>query len=92
MVGTVAASIELDEVSQWILNSNFPSVCGDDGTIERIVGTGCFSVVGSLTYGSILLGSFVVIEWFALLYTRNHISRMHRKYAKCDSTDFEQIQ
>eukprot|EP01083_Nonionella_stella_P088628 247109_1 len=82
LVGTVAASIELDEVSQWIINSNFAQICGDGGYVDNIFDTGCFSVVGNLTRGTGMLIVFVVLEWFALLYTRNHIYNTHAKWAR----------
>lgn len=82
LVGAVAASVELDQVSQWILNTNFECACGANGIIQTLTGQGCFSVKGNLTYGSLLLLIFVIFEWFALLYTRNHINKTHQKYSK----------
>mmetsp|Transcript_8254 Transcript_8254/g.13489 ORF Transcript_8254/g.13489 Transcript_8254/m.13489 type:complete len:670 (+) Transcript_8254:46-2055(+) len=81
LVGTVAASIELDQVSQWILNTNYPTICGTEGYIEDIVHVGCFSVKGYLTYGCLMLGIYVVLEWFLLIYTSNRISNTHKKFA-----------
>ena len=83
MLGCVAASIELEQVSQWILNTNFQCACGEGGIIDTLFnGVGCFSVKGNLTNGTILLLIFVTFEWIALLYTRNCISKTHKKYVK----------
>lgn len=82
LVGTIAASVELEQVSEWILNANYAKICGDDGIIESLLGAGCFSVVGDLTYGSIMMGTFVVVQWIALLYTRRHIKQTHLKLSK----------
>merc|ERR1712129_490898 len=84
LVGSVAASVELEQVSEWILNTNYEEVCGDDGIIESVAHTGCFSVVGSLTPGTALLAVFVALEWALLIYTRRHIKQTHRRMAKCD--------
>lgn len=84
MVGAIAASVELDQVSEWILNTNYPCVCGDGGIIQTLTGVGCFSVEGHLTYGSLILLIFVIFEWFALIYTRNHINKTHQKLSKYD--------
>merc|ERR1719229_147668 len=84
LVGTIAASVELDQVSQWILNSNFPGACGDDGVIQKIFHVGCFSVEGHLTPGTLMLGVYVLVQWVTLLYTRIHINNTHKKYAKFD--------
>merc|ERR1712241_456301 len=65
LVGTIAASVELEQVSEWILNANYATICGDDGIMESLLGAGCFSVVGDLTYGTIMMATFVVVQWIA---------------------------
>jgi len=82
LVGTIAASVELEQVSEWILNTNYAKLCGDGGIFQKFLGAGCFSVAGHLTYGSILIGVFVVVQWSALLYTRRHIKLMHQRLSK----------
>merc|ERR1711997_523673 len=72
LVGTIAASVELEQVSEWILNTNYAKICGDGGILEKFLGA------GHLTYGSVMIAVFVVVQWSALLYTRRHIKVMHQ--------------
>merc|ERR1712228_338665 len=53
-VASIAASLQLSRVSQWILNQNYAEICGPGGIIpnamEKIIGksAGCFGVDGYL--------------------------------------------
>ena len=76
LLGSIAASVEIGEVSDWILNTNFPGVCGSDGVIQNIFGVGCFSVQGNLIYGTLLLGIAVVIEWYSVIYTMRYLHKI----------------
>ena len=81
LLACIAASVELDVVSNWIINTNFAGVCGDGGIIPNILGVGCFSVKGNLTYGSIMLGVSIIIEYFGVLYTMIYLHRININYA-----------
>ena len=93
LVGTIAASVELEQVSEWILNTNRTNVfifnintlCGPDGVLNKWLDEECFSVVSTLNPQSvIMIGTFVVVQWVALVYTRCHIKRMHQRLSKPD--------
>ena len=80
LLSSFAVSVEIGEVSDWILNANFPGVCGDDGVIQNIFGVDCFSVKGNVLYGTYLLGIAVIIEWFAFIYTVNYLHKVDIDY------------
>ena len=78
-VASVAASLELEEVSQWIINQQLESVCGTNGTMQRIIGKGCFSVKGRLTFGAWLMLISTVTMWITLIFTIVYVKYAHEK-------------
>jgi len=85
-VASIAASLELDRVSQWIMNESYPKICGPDGIIplvlEKVLGrdSGCFSVNGHLTYGIWLVVASSVASWLLFAYTVQQIHCANRRF------------
>ena len=78
LIGTVSASLELNQVSQWIINTNFQQVCGTNGLVNNLIGMECFSVKGNILYGTIMILIVVIIQWFTFIYTLKHIKKIHK--------------
>jgi len=75
-VASVAASLELQRVSQWILNQNYAEICGEpDGIIpsitDKFIGkpVSCFDVKGNLVWGIWLVIYAAIALWIAFVYT-----------------------
>ena len=74
LVGSIAASMELDQVSQWIINTNFAAFCGPSSIIAKYISDGCFSVQGTLTYGTWLMVTTSIITWFSIIFTIKYVN------------------
>lgn len=77
LISSVAASVELERVSQWIIDQNFSAYCGPNSPIAMLRNN-CFSVVGHLTYGTYLMGACVGISWLLLIYTLHEIKKSYK--------------
>ena len=84
-VASIAASLELDRVSQWIMNQTYPKICGPEGIIplilEKVLGreTGCFAVTGHLTWGIWIVVGSAVSMWFLFVYTIHQLQRSNQQ-------------
>ena len=87
-VASIAASLELDRVSDWIMNETYPGICGPDGIIplilEKVLGraSGCFSVEGHLTWGIWLVVGTAVSSWVLFGYTIHQIHRSNQEFMR----------
>ena len=87
-VASIAASLELDRVSQWIMNETYPGICGPDGIIplvlNKVLGreSGCFSVDGHLTWGIWLVVGTAVSSWVLFVYTVHQIYRANQHFKR----------
>ena len=68
-VGSVSGAIEMNTVSQWIVDSNYAEMCGEDGILTEELGMGCFNVVGTITRGSWMAGAAAIIQWYSIWFS-----------------------
>eukprot|EP01084_Bolivina_argentea_P162595 282955_1 len=68
-VGTISGAIEMNVVSQWIIDSTYPKWCGEDGIISNELGMGCFNVEGTITRGTWMIGIAAMCQWYAIWFS-----------------------
>merc|ERR1712154_554653 len=79
-LASIAASLQLSRVSQWILNQNYAEICGPGGIIpnamEKLIGkpTQCFGVDGYLVPGIALVCGVSISSWIICIYTIRQIA------------------
>ena len=88
-VASIAASLELSRVSQWILNQNYSEICGiPNGIIPQImyqiIGkyVGCFSVDGYLVPGILIVCFAAGIAWILFIYTIYSLYQSRKLFIK----------
>ena len=87
-IASIAASLELSKVSQWILNQNYAEVCGPGGIIpsimQKIIGkpVGCFSVDGYLVPGIYLVVAVAISSWILFIYTIHQLYHSKKYFNK----------
>lgn len=91
-VASIAASLELSRVSQWILNDSYAKVCGTNppGIIPTILthltgrDSGCFSVDGYLVSPGIYIVVIgAIFAWILFIYTIYQLYKSN-KYLKSE--------
>ena len=68
-VGSVSGALAMETVSEWIIDSSYPGVCGDGGIIEQWTGMGCFDVKGTITRGAWMSGAAALWQWVSIWFT-----------------------
>ena len=68
MFGIIVSSIELNNISQWIINENYSQLCGDNGFFHKYFGNKCFDISGALIFESYLMIGIVCSIWIAFGY------------------------
>ncbi|ETO21831.1 hypothetical protein RFI_15371 [Reticulomyxa filosa] len=78
-VASMAAAVELSQVSEWIINQNFAEACGPQGFVVELTHQQCFSVQGSVTWGCYLVGGTSICLWAIAIYTVVQMNRAQRE-------------
>ena len=91
-VASVAASLELSRVSQWILNDEYANICGiPNGIIPQILNVitgkdvGCFAVDGYVVSPGIeivIIGA--TVAWILFAYTIHQLYKSKQYFNKKD--------
>jgi len=68
-VASVAASVELEQVSKWIIDQNYKQVCGPHGYVVTLLHADCFVVHSQRTWGTWTLIVAVVMFWVIWFYS-----------------------
>ena len=69
-VGTISGAIEMNTVSEWIIDSTYPGLCDPDtGLLVQEIGMGCFNVMGTITRGCWMAGVAAVFQWYAIWFS-----------------------
>jgi len=68
-VGTISGTLAMETVSEWIIDSTLPGLCGEDGVIEQWIGMGCFEVKGTIARGAWMSGVAALWQWVSIWFT-----------------------
>jgi len=81
VIASIAASIELGQVSQWIIDSNFAAYCGPDGLVTNLFrGANCFIVNGTILDGTYWMLVAVILYWIIWSYSLIQIGKYNKYY------------
>ena len=69
-IGTISGAIEMNMVSEWIIDSTYPGLCGaTDGILVEEFGMGCFNVMGTITKGCWMAGVAATFQWYSIWFS-----------------------
>eukprot|EP00483_Globobulimina_turgida_P001267 UN01269 len=92
VIASCVLVLEIGKVSQWILNQNFPKICGPDGIIPKLFkGTQCMQVEGDTLFPIWVLALCVLCIWILCIYTISQIKKVQKYYNYSEQKYNEQL-